>query len=145
MRYKDRGSIGEPEQRRSRGWEAEPGSRRGPRSEDHRPHGHRGGGREGRRGGPAGPGAPFGRGRGRAQRGDVRTAILLLLADQPMADGVLIVAGPTGGRINTGIGIFEAPDEETARRIIGEDPVARGGFATPELRPYQVGFLRGRQ
>ena len=84
MRYKDRGSMGEPEQRRSRGWEAEPGRRRGPRSEDHRPHGHRGGGREGRRGGPAGPGAPFGRGRGRAQRGDVRTAILLLLADQPM-------------------------------------------------------------
>lgn len=84
MRYKDQGSMGEPEQRRSRGWEAEPGRRRGPRSEDHRPHGHRGGGREGRRGGPAGPGAPFGRGRGRAQRGDVRTAILLLLADQPM-------------------------------------------------------------
>ena len=84
MRYKDRGSMGEPEQRRSRGWEAEPGRRRGPRGEDHRPHGHRGGGREGRRGGPAGPGAPFGRGRGRAQRGDVRTAILLLLADQPM-------------------------------------------------------------
>ena len=78
MRYKDQGSMGEPEQRRSRGWEAEPGRRRGPRSEDHRPHGHRGGGREGRRGGPAGPGAPFGRGRGRAQRGDVRTAILLL-------------------------------------------------------------------
>jgi len=84
MRYKDQGSMGEPEQRRSRGWEAEPGRRRGPRSEDHRPHGHRGGGREGRRGGPGGPGAPFGRGRGRAQRGDVRTAILLLLADQPM-------------------------------------------------------------
>ena len=84
MRYKDQGSMGEPEQRRSRGWEAEPGRRRGPRSEDHRPHGHRGGGREGRRGGPGGPGAPFGRGRGRAQRGDVRTAILLLLADRPM-------------------------------------------------------------
>ena len=48
-----------------------------------------------------------------------------------MADGVLIVAGPTGGRINTGIGIFEAPDEEAARRIIAEDPVARGGFAAP--------------
>ena len=62
-----------------------------------------------------------------------------------MADGVLIVAGPTGGRINTGIGIFEAPDEEAARRVIAEDPVARGGFAKPELRPYQVGFLRGRQ
>jgi uncharacterized protein YciI len=59
-----------------------------------------------------------------------------------MADGVLILAGPTGGEIN--IGIFEAPDEETARRIIAEDPVARRGFAKPELRPYQVGFLRGR-
>ena len=45
-------------------------------------------------GGPFGPGGPGearggrgggrGRGRGRAQRGDVRTAILLLLADQPM-------------------------------------------------------------
>lgn len=44
--------------------------------------------------GPGGPGGPAefrggrgggrGRGRGRAQRGDVRTAILLLLADQPM-------------------------------------------------------------
>jgi uncharacterized protein YciI len=55
------------------------------------------------------------------------------------------LAGPTGGEINTGIGIFEAPDEETARRIIAEDPVARRGFAKPELRPYQVGFLRGRQ
>ena len=62
-----------------------------------------------------------------------------------LADGVLIVAGPTGGPINTGIGIFEAPDEETARGIIAEDPVARGGFAKPELRPYRVGFLRGRQ
>ena len=83
MRYKDRGSRGEPEQR-SRGWDAEPGRRRGPRSEEHRSHGHRGGGREDRRGGPAGRGAPFGRGRGRAQRGDVRTAILLVLTDQPM-------------------------------------------------------------
>jgi DNA-binding PadR family transcriptional regulator len=39
-------------------------------------HGHHGGKHHGRRGG--------GRGRRRAQRGDVRTAILLLLADQPM-------------------------------------------------------------
>jgi uncharacterized protein YciI len=59
-------------------------------------------------------------------------------------DGVLILAGPTLGPVNTGIGIFEAPDEETARAIIAEDPVARGGFARPELRPYQLGFLRGR-
>jgi uncharacterized protein YciI len=59
-------------------------------------------------------------------------------------DGVLILAGPTLGPINTGIGIFEAPDEETARAIIAEDPVSRGGFARAELRPYQLGFLRGR-
>jgi uncharacterized protein YciI len=48
-----------------------------------------------------------------------------------MADGVLIMAGPTGGRINTGIGIFAAPDEEAAPRIIAEDPVARGGCLRP--------------
>ena len=51
---------------------------------------------------------------------------------------------PDPGPVNTGIGIFEAPDEETARAIIAEDPVTRGGFARPELRPYQLGFLRGR-
>lgn len=61
-----------------------------------------------------------------------------------LADGVLILAGPSLGPVNTGIGIFEAPDEATAQRIVAEDPVARGGFARPELRPYQVGFLRGR-
>jgi uncharacterized protein YciI len=61
-----------------------------------------------------------------------------------LADGVLVLAGPTLGTVNTGIGIFEARDEETARRIIADDPVARGGFAQAELRPYQLGFLRGR-
>jgi uncharacterized protein YciI len=61
-----------------------------------------------------------------------------------LMDGVLIMAGPTLGSVNTGIGIFEAPDEASARRIIEDDPVARGGFARPELRPYQLGFLRGR-
>jgi hypothetical protein len=40
--------------------------------------------------------------------------------------------------------VFEAPDEQTARAILAEDPVAAGGFARPELRPYRVGFLRGR-
>jgi uncharacterized protein YciI len=59
-------------------------------------------------------------------------------------DGVLILAGPTLGPVNTGIGIFEAPDEEAARAVIADDPVNRGGFARAELRPYQLGFLRGR-
>jgi uncharacterized protein YciI len=59
-------------------------------------------------------------------------------------DGVLILAGPTLGPVNTGIGIFEAPDEEAARAVVAEDPVNRGGFARVELRPYRVAFLRGR-
>ena len=60
-------------------------------------------------------------------------------------DGVLILAGPTVGPVNTGIGIFEAPDEAAARAIVAEDPVNRGGFARTELRPMRVGFLRGRR
>jgi DNA-binding PadR family transcriptional regulator len=76
MRNRVRGPIGESQHRPGRGWDAEPGRRTGPRGEQHRPHGQREG--RGRRGGPGR------RGRGRAQRGDVRTAILLLLADQPM-------------------------------------------------------------
>ena len=59
-------------------------------------------------------------------------------------EGVLILAGPTLGPVNTGIGIFEAPDEAAARAIIAEDPVTLGGFARAELRPMRVGFLRGR-
>ena len=62
-----------------------------------------------------------------------------------LADGVLILAGPTLGPVNTGIAVFEAPDEQTARAIIAEDPVASGGFARAELRPSQLGFLRGRE
>ena len=61
-----------------------------------------------------------------------------------MADGVLIVAGPTGGRINTGICVFEAPDEAAARAIMDEDPAIAEGFATGELRPMRVSLLRGR-
>ena len=38
-----------------------------------------------------------------------------------LADGVLIVAGPCLGQVNTGIAIFAAPDENTARRIVADD------------------------
>lgn len=61
-----------------------------------------------------------------------------------LADGDLILVGPTLGHVNTGIAIFEAPDEETARAIMEDDPVIRGGFATGELRPFRVSLLRGR-
>jgi uncharacterized protein YciI len=61
-----------------------------------------------------------------------------------LADGVVIAVGPTLGRVNTGIAIFEAPDEATARRIMEEDPTIAGGFARGELRPFRLSLLRGR-
>jgi uncharacterized protein YciI len=61
-----------------------------------------------------------------------------------LADGTLVLVGPTLGRINTGIAIFEAPDEHAARRIMEDDPVVQGGFARGELRPFKVSLLRGR-
>jgi len=59
-------------------------------------------------------------------------------------EGTLILAGPTLGKINTGICVFEAPDEESARRFMDEDPAITSGYATGELRPFRATFLRGR-
>ena len=61
-----------------------------------------------------------------------------------LAEGTLILVGPTLGSTNTGITIFEAPDETAARRIMEEDPVIAGGFARGELRPFRVSLMRGR-
>ncbi len=61
-----------------------------------------------------------------------------------LREGVIILVGPTLGHKNTGISIFEAPDEATARRIMQEDPVIAGGYARGELRPFHVSLLRGR-
>jgi uncharacterized protein YciI len=61
-----------------------------------------------------------------------------------LAEGTMIVVGPTLGRVNTGIAIFEAADEDAARRIMEEDPVIAGGFARGELRPFRLSLLRGR-
>jgi uncharacterized protein YciI len=61
-----------------------------------------------------------------------------------LRDGVVILVGPTLGRVNTGIAVFEAPDESAARRIMEEDPAIAGGYARGELRPYRVSLLRGR-
>jgi uncharacterized protein YciI len=60
------------------------------------------------------------------------------------AEGRIVLVGPTLGRTNTGIAVFEAPDEETARRTMEEDPAIAGGFARGELRPFHVSLLRGR-
>jgi uncharacterized protein YciI len=64
--------------------------------------------------------------------------------ERELAEGRVILVGPTLGQKNTGIAIFEAPDEEAARRFMEEDPVIAGGFATGELRPFRVSLLRGR-
>ena len=59
-------------------------------------------------------------------------------------EGVLILAGPTLGTVNTGVAVIEAPDEETARRIMTEDPTIASGIARGELRPFLASFVRGR-
>ena len=59
-----------------------------------------------------------------------------------LAEGVMILAGPTLGRINTGIAVFEAPDEESARRIMDEDPAIASGIARGELRPFRAAYVR---
>jgi uncharacterized protein YciI len=64
--------------------------------------------------------------------------------EQMRDDGILILAGPTLGEINTGVTIFEAPNESAARRIVDEDPAIVGGFARGELRPFRVSLMRGR-
>jgi hypothetical protein len=61
-----------------------------------------------------------------------------------LAEGVQIVAAPCLGQVNTGIAVFEAPDEETARRIVAGEPVTSGGYMRGDLRPYRLGLLRGR-
>ena len=71
---------------------------------------------------------------------DVHFARLQRLLDE----GVMILVGPTLGSVNTGIAVFEAPDEAAARRIMDEDPAIASGIATGELRPFMVALLRGR-
>jgi uncharacterized protein YciI len=62
---------------------------------------------------------------------------------QLYAEGKIILVGPTLGSKNTGVCVFEAPDEATAQAIVDEDPTIAEGFATGELRPFKVSLLRG--
>ncbi|MGZ6266928.1 MAG: YciI family protein [Candidatus Limnocylindrales bacterium] len=63
---------------------------------------------------------------------------------QLLAEGTLVMAGPTLGRINTGLAVIEAPDETAARRIMAADPAITSGYATGELRGFKVSLLKGR-
>jgi uncharacterized protein YciI len=59
-------------------------------------------------------------------------------------EGRIVLVGPTLGRINTGLCVFEADDEAAAEKLMNEDPAIAEGFATGELRPFRVSLLRGR-
>ena len=59
--------------------------------------------------------------------------------------GVLVLAGPTLGKLNTGVVVFESADEASARALMEGDPAIAGGYARGELRPFRVSLLRGRQ
>lgn len=59
-------------------------------------------------------------------------------------EGRIVAMGPTLGIHNTGICIFEAPDEASARAFMEEDPAIAEGFAKGDLRPFRVSLLRGR-
>ena len=61
-----------------------------------------------------------------------------------LAEGVLVLAGPTLGPVNTGVAVIEAEDEGAARRLMEEDPAIASGIATGELRPFSIALLRGR-
>jgi uncharacterized protein YciI len=61
-----------------------------------------------------------------------------------LAEGVLVMAGPTLGPKNTGVAVIEADDEAAAQKIVDEDPAVASGIARGELRPFRVSLLRGR-
>jgi uncharacterized protein YciI len=65
------------------------------------------------------------------------------LLQRRLDEGSLILAGPTLGPVNTGICVFEAPDEAAARAYMAEDPTISSGIATGELRAFRASFLRG--
>jgi len=58
--------------------------------------------------------------------------------------GQLILAERTTepGDKTFGIAIFEAPDEEAARKFMEEDPAVAGGLMTAELHPFAVALQR---
>lgn len=56
--------------------------------------------------------------------------------------GLILLAGPTLGDINTGIVIFVADSKADAESIMGSDPVVAGGWADGELREFRVSLPR---
>jgi len=63
---------------------------------------------------------------------------------QAAKSGQLILAGRTSepGDKTFGIAIFEAPDEDAARKFMQEDPAVAGGLMTAELHRFAVALQR---
>ena len=63
---------------------------------------------------------------------------------QAARSGQLILAGRTSepGDKTFGIAIFEAPDEDAARKFMQEDQAVAGGLMTAELHPFAVALQR---
>jgi len=63
---------------------------------------------------------------------------------EAIKSGRLILAGRTSepGDKTFGIAIFEAPDEDAARKFMQEDPAVAGGLMTAELHPFSVALQR---
>jgi uncharacterized protein len=63
---------------------------------------------------------------------------------QAAKSGQLILAGRTSepGDKTFGIAIFEATDEDAARKFMQEDPAVAGGLMTAELHPFAVALQR---
>jgi uncharacterized protein YciI len=57
--------------------------------------------------------------------------------------GAVILVGVTEGRVNTGVIVLEAADEEAAREILAADPVTRAGLAEGDVRPFRLALMRG--
>ena len=57
--------------------------------------------------------------------------------------GKLVLPGPSLDP-PFGIIVFEAQNEDEARRLIEADPSVVAGVQTPELHPFRASLLRGR-
>jgi uncharacterized protein YciI len=60
---------------------------------------------------------------------------------QLFADGVIVLVGPTLGRHNTGICVFEAPDEAAAQAIVDADRYPSGEAVNFSKLPIDLGII----
>jgi uncharacterized protein YciI len=60
-----------------------------------------------------------------------------------LAEGKLVLAGPSLRPV-FGVCVFEAADEEEAKRVAAADPAVSSGLQTVEVSPFRVSLLRGR-